>query len=107
MRKTNRSGIRRTRSLQLSLAFILRCVRPAPPTRKGSVENLVKYVKGNFLLGRRFHDDLDLEQEKDEWLHSVNHVRTSQATEQIPAASGGRMPPLRTTAGSCPGLRLL
>jgi hypothetical protein len=54
--------------------------------QKGSVENLVQYVKGNLLLGQRFHDDLDLEQEQDAWLHSVNHVRTSQATEQIPAA---------------------
>ena len=59
---------------------------PGAGNQKGSVENLVKYVKGNFLLGRRFHDDLDLEQEQEAWLHRVNHVRTSQATEQIPAA---------------------
>lgn len=52
--------------------------------QKGSVENLVKYVKGNFLAGRQFHDDLDLEQEKCNWLHQVNVVRVSQATEQIP-----------------------
>ncbi|HRI55957.1 MAG TPA: IS21 family transposase [Anaerolineae bacterium] len=59
---------------------------PGAGNQKGSVENLVKYVKGNFLLGRRFHDDLDLEQEQEAWLHRVNHVRTSQATEQTPAA---------------------
>lgn len=57
---------------------------PGAGNQKGSVENLVKYVKGNLLLGQRFHDDL--EQEQDAWLYHVNHVRTSQATQQIPAA---------------------
>ena len=52
--------------------------------QKGSVENLVKYVKGNFLAGRKFYDDLDLEREKCDWLHQVNAVRVSQATEQVP-----------------------
>jgi hypothetical protein len=34
------------------------------------------------LPGRRFHDDL----KQDAWPYHVNHVRTSQATQQIPAA---------------------
>ena len=59
---------------------------PGAGNQKGSVENLVKYVKGNFLAGRHFYDDLDLEQELQAWLHSVNAVRVSQATEQIPCA---------------------
>jgi hypothetical protein len=49
------------------------------------VENLVKYVKGNFLAGRNFYDDLDLTQQNGEWLHLVNEVRVCSATEQIPS----------------------
>lgn len=58
---------------------------PGAGNQKGSVENLVKYVKSNFLLGRRFHDDLELAQETAQWLHRVNCVRMNQATAQIPS----------------------
>jgi transposase len=57
---------------------------PGAGNQKGSVENLVKYVKGNFLQGRRVHDDRDLEEETAAWLHRVNGVRVNQATDQIP-----------------------
>ena len=43
------------------------------------------YFIGNFLAGRSFHDDLDLEQQVQAWLGEVNEVRISSATEQIPA----------------------
>ena len=52
---------------------------------KGSVENLVKYVKGNFLAGRSFHDDADLAQQCQQWLRLVNSERPSEATGVIPA----------------------
>jgi hypothetical protein len=58
---------------------------PASGNQKGAVENLVKYVKGNFLAGRTFHDDADLAQQCDEWLRFVNTERPSEATEQPPA----------------------
>jgi transposase len=58
---------------------------PGAANQKGSVENLVKYVKGNFIAGRSFYDDLDLEQENRSWLSQVNEVRVCRATEQIPA----------------------
>jgi transposase len=57
---------------------------PGAGNQKGAVENLVKYVKGNFLAGRSFYDDLDLEQQNRQWLHEVNEVRKSRATEQLP-----------------------
>jgi transposase len=57
---------------------------PRAANQKGSVENLVKYVKGNFLAGRSFYDDLDLEQQNRQWLHTVNAVRVCSATQQIP-----------------------
>jgi transposase len=57
---------------------------PAAGNQKGAVENLVGYVKSNFLAGRIFHDDQDLDRECAGWLHEVNVERPCQATEQIP-----------------------
>jgi transposase len=57
---------------------------PGAANQKGAVENLVKYVKGNFLAGRSFYDDMDLEQQNRQWLHAVNAVRVCSATQQIP-----------------------
>jgi transposase len=57
---------------------------PGAANQKGVVENLVKYVKGNFLAGRSFYDDDDLEQQNRQWLHEVNEVRVCSATQQIP-----------------------
>lgn len=58
---------------------------PRAANQKGAVENLVKFVKGNFLAGRTFYDDLDLAQQNRQWLHTVDDVRKSDATQQIPA----------------------
>jgi len=58
---------------------------PAAGNQKGSVENLVKFVKTNFLAGRTFYDDADLEEECASWLQRVNAERPSDATEQLPA----------------------
>jgi len=57
---------------------------PDQPNQKGSVENLVKYVKNNFLPGRIFSDREDMEERLEEWLHTVNEQRECQATEEIP-----------------------
>jgi transposase len=58
---------------------------PGAGNQKGSVENLVKFVKQNFLLGRTFRDDAHLADETRIWLHRVNVERPSDATEQTPA----------------------
>lgn len=65
--------------------FLPAACTPAAANQKGAVENLVKFVKGNFLIGRSFFDDADLEHECTAWLHQVNEVRPSDATEQVPA----------------------
>jgi hypothetical protein len=52
---------------------------------KGSVENLVKFVKGHFLPGRTFHDDQDLAEQVREWLTQVNTERPSDATGELPS----------------------
>lgn len=57
---------------------------PGAANQKGAVENLVKYVKGNFVAGRTFYDDGDLTQQNEQWLHEVNVVRVCSATQQIP-----------------------
>ena len=46
--------------------------------------NLVKYVKGNFIAGRSFHDDADLAEQCTAWLQRVNTERPSDATGEPP-----------------------
>ena len=58
---------------------------PASGNQKGAVENLVKFVKGNFLAGRTFYDDLDLAEQCRQWLRQVNTERPSDATGEPPA----------------------
>lgn len=58
---------------------------PAAGNQKGAVENLVKFVKQNFLPGRSFRDDAHLAEEAHVWLQHVNVERPSDATECPPA----------------------
>ena len=53
---------------------------PASGNQKGAVENLVKFVKGNFLAGRTFYDDVDLAEQCRAWFRQVNSERPSDAT---------------------------
>jgi transposase len=71
---------------------------PGAGNQKGSVESLVKWVKGNFLAGRTFSDDADLGEQAQEWESQAN-VRVSAATgapprERLPdeAAQGTPLP---------------
>lgn len=59
---------------------------PRRANQKGSVENLVGWVKGSFFKVRRFHDREDLERQLVAWLDEVNTQRPSRATHEIPAA---------------------
>jgi len=58
---------------------------PHSPEQKGSVENLVGWVKGSFFKQRRFVDHEDLVKQLGEWLIEVNTVRPCRATGVIPA----------------------
>lgn len=60
---------------------------PYSPQQKGSVENLVGWVKGSFFKQRRFWDRNDLKAQLREWLREVNEQRPNRAT--------GVAPPLR------------
>jgi hypothetical protein len=72
---------------------------PGAGNQKGSVESLVKWVKGNFLPGRIFADDADLHVQAAQWQDGAN-TRPNAATglppaERLPeeAATGGALPP--------------
>jgi transposase len=58
---------------------------PYRAQEKGSVENLVGFVKGSFFKQRRFHDLEDLRQQLREWLLEVNEQRPCRATRIVPA----------------------
>ncbi|MEW6321704.1 MAG: IS21 family transposase [Acidobacteriota bacterium] len=62
---------------------------PYRPQEKGSVENLVGWVKGSFFKQRRFLDRADLERQLREWLTDGNTSRPSRATGVTPAARVG------------------
>ena len=71
---------------------------PGAGNQKGSVESLVKWVKGNFLAGRSFADDADLAGQCVAWQAAANS-RPSAATDVAPlarlaeeAARGGPLP---------------
>lgn len=72
---------------------------PYSPEQKGSVENLVGWVKKSFFKVRRFIDEDDLRRQLQQWLDEVNTQRPSRATNAIPAErlaeERARLRPLR------------
>ena len=79
---------------------------PRRANQKGSVENLVGWVKGSFFKVRRFHDREDLERQLVSWLEEVNLRRPSRATNEIPAdrmqAERERLSPMAIPAAEYP-----
>jgi transposase len=75
---------------------------PYQPQQKGSIENLVGWVKNSFFKQRRFADMDDLVEQLDEWLHEVNVLRPCRATGETPlarlAADQARLRPLRVSS---------
>jgi len=72
---------------------------PRSPEQKGSVENLVGWVKGSFFKQRRFLDEEDLLRQLAEWHEEVNTKRPCRATRVVPslrlAEEAPRLRPLR------------
>ena len=68
----------------LDLGLGIEVCWPASPQQKGSIENLVGWVKGSFFKQRRFVDDADLQTQLAEWHTEVNTQRPSRATGVIP-----------------------
>ena len=69
----------------LDYRFAPELCTPRRAQEKGSVENLVGFVKGSFFKVRRFHDRGDLETQLAAWHVEVNTVRPSRATGVTPA----------------------
>lgn len=58
---------------------------PYSGNQKGSVENLVRFVKEGFLTARRFRNRADLLRQLTEWLRYVQDERPCDATGVLPA----------------------
>jgi len=90
----------------VSYGFGVELCWPRRANQKGSVENLVGWVKGSFFKVRRFHDRVDLEQQLVAWLEEVNLRRPSRATNEIPAermkAERERLTPLAIPSADYP-----
>lgn len=71
--------------MAIDFRFAAELCWPESPEQKGSVENLVKWVKGSFFKVRRFEDREDLEGQLAEWHKEINEERPSRATRVIPA----------------------
>jgi hypothetical protein len=71
--------------LALDYAFAIELCTPRAANQKGSVENLVGWVKGSFFKVRRFVDFADLLQQLEAWLADVNDTRPCRATGEVPA----------------------
>ena len=83
----------------IDYGFTIELCTPRQPQQKGSIENLVGFVKRAFFRARRFVDlTMDLPAQLAAWLGEVNTERPCRATQEIPAARLGaelaRMKPL-------------
>jgi transposase len=72
--------------VMLELGVGVELCSPGRGQEKGSVENLVRWVKGSFFKQRRFLDDTDTQQQLDEWHVEVNTRIPSRATGVTPEA---------------------
>ena len=64
--------------------FTPRACRPYRAQTKGKVERPVRYVRGNFVYGRTFLHDADLDHQRHHWLERVANVRVHATTRQRP-----------------------
>jgi len=69
----------------LDYGFGVELCTPGRGQEKGSVENLVGFVKGSFFKVRRFHDHEDLVAQLADWHRETNEVRPCRATGVTPA----------------------
>jgi len=64
--------------------FTPRTCRPYRAQTKGKVERPVRYVRGNFVYGRTFLHDGDLDHQRQLWLERVANVRVHGTTHERP-----------------------
>ena len=64
--------------------FTARACRPYRAQTKGKVERPVRYLRGNFVYGRTFLQDGDLDHQRQLWLEQVANVRVHGTTRERP-----------------------
>jgi len=64
--------------------FSLHFCRKADPQSKGKIENVIKYIKYNFLRGRKYITTPMLNQQSAQWLSRTANAKTHAATKKIP-----------------------
>ena len=64
--------------------FTPRACRPYRAQTKGKVERPVRYLRGNFVNGRTFLNDADLDDQRQAWLERVANVRVHGTTHERP-----------------------
>src|SRR5215204_1022681 len=64
--------------------FTPRACRPYRAQTKGKVERPVRYLRGNFVYGRTFLHDADLDEQCQRWLERVANVRLHGTTHERP-----------------------
>lgn len=101
---------RRFRQFASEIGFHPEVCDPGAANQKGTVENGVKFVKGNFLPGRTFLDDADLSMQSAEWVLERNNGKCQAhghtPNELIPEERKA-LEPLTETSESYGLLRLL
>jgi transposase len=65
-------------------SFTSRACRPYRAQTKGKVERPVRYLRDNFVYGRSFLNDADLDQQRRHWLDRVANVRVHGTTHERP-----------------------
>jgi hypothetical protein len=64
--------------------FTPRACHPYRAQTKGKVERPVRYLRGNFVYGRTFLHDADLDHQRQLWLERVANVRVHGTTRERP-----------------------
>jgi transposase len=64
--------------------FTIRACRPYRAKTKGKVERPVRYVRDNFVYGREFLGDADLDAQRGDWLEHTANARVHGTTKEIP-----------------------
>ncbi|MGB8491448.1 MAG: IS21 family transposase [Bacteroidales bacterium] len=64
--------------------FSLHFCRKADPQSKGKVENVIRYIKYNFLRGRKYISTPILNQQSGEWLSRTANAKKHASTRNIP-----------------------
>jgi hypothetical protein len=101
---------RRFRQFASEIGFHPEVCDPGAANQKGTVENGVKFVKGNFLAGRTFQDDDDLSAQLTQWLSERNNGKCQahgHTPNELLPEERKALEPLPETSESYGLLRLL